>query len=290
MGSYNETCMLTQAPIKSGDEVIIYILTVNKGLKRSNTIIQPNHLYQPISFGIRAKYDDGYLFYDIQDEEFHKQYLNSFFEIEKLPELLDDIISDKLGESYKVVTMLASVHDKVIEHFKTRNIPYEKNWTPDFERDAEKVFTLKEVLYEERFDLLLFRGLDDYHNIMNEEFNRMDSIYKELIQVIKKAYDEKNIHSFSSYIKDLLYINTILKQSRKIWHPQAGRGNSSDEIALHLVMAQELFNIFEKRKEEEKTHEKNPKKIKKHHEFVESLYAHVPKARFEQKEIKHHGI
>lgn len=287
MGSYKETCMLSQLPISAGDKVVGFILKTNH-----NTV--PRHinrstmLYAPSSFAIRGTYDDYGGLVDIIDESFHITYLFASF-LDKapspliadftLPNLIESITKESIDE-YTFVLIHASIYDQMVEHYATRNVPYETNITKKLEGDLEDILASKVLKYEPDNQLIRLDIPSKETNQIYDILNYHDTVFVHLHRVICQLFCVDKMVVFKEPIKDLYFFNDILFLTRKQWAPQNGFGSSMDEMALHLVMAKEMFSLFDRKKEQEKAHETRPKEINTHHLFIEEIYAHVPKATF----------
>ena len=71
MGSWKETCMMSNLPIHCGDEVAAFVLRPTYNVDEEGTVCYADDRYAPVGFPVRGKYDDYGCVEQITNAEMH---------------------------------------------------------------------------------------------------------------------------------------------------------------------------------------------------------------------------
>lgn len=298
MGSWHETCGITQLPIHSGNKIRAFILLSAideiSDFEGGGTCYS-NGEWIPFGTSILGKYNDYGGMEDIVEDE-HTQFV---FDSLKRGWLIDqaaakrwDIPLDK--NKLTLVNMLTAIErscamyntftrrdihlgimyvlDDVYQSMMSYNPigTYYKNGTfkymptrDIFLKDFEEWYSsaLESFLLCPE-DKSLFRlsltGHDMFYFRSNELINELKN---KLITLIgeRVSVDDIKVKSLSDVAWEMVHFDNIMRMSRKLWHPQCGKGSQDSNLEIYERLAVTTLDVISKRNiefEEENVAEK----------------------------------
>ena len=78
MGCWNETCFISNLPIRHGDEVYLFVLAPISAVNQEGPLCNPDDRYIPVGFPIAGEYDDYGGIKNIQYNLHLKEYFENF--------------------------------------------------------------------------------------------------------------------------------------------------------------------------------------------------------------------
>lgn len=262
MGSWDETCGLSNLPIRCGERIICIPLKQNFSF--SDEGIYPDGRFRPFAFPIRGIYDDYGDISEITFSAIYSEFLKdkSFYkknDMSSYKELVFDSVEDFISELCdgnlyteekvfafneqnlptheikKVLLTKMFIHESLYNILCTEmgsRIPY-KNIKTFEELYREKI----EGALIEYSENILYTPFNYYFSISNEIGENMANIvayyFRENRISLKDAVDV----IFSQYV---FYI--VLLYMRKGYLSYSGRGSQTNEYYLHKLMAQWIID------------------------------------------------
>lgn len=244
MGCWNQTCGLTQLPIRCGEEVSCYVLVKNKYAEDGGGgFCYSNGQYKPMIPPIVGKYNDYGSIENIDSKyDYLYEYLMSQLkngnlkfvdEDAKEPKNLEEFIyniergyiNTKEEQPLGFMLIHKELDSIVIDEIGNRK-PYNND------------FTIRELLSKE------FEKIKNYiNNLVSEDVFKMFEARENIRQ---STFGEilSNMTTFINYIKfikgeeliDLALMSMALSYSRKFWSVQTGAGSQSNEFYLNKLM------------------------------------------------------
>ena len=272
MGSWNQTCAVTNLPIKWYDEVVLILLehsVLHEGFFPYTYYIDDN--CTPLYFAIRGKYDDYGGIESIQNAERIANYLNGLgmnkvfsCEAKGLAKEINEIIHEENcfiltqgQKQYITYTFIkADVYDFLIAKVGSR-IPYEqtktyaellRSYLVDKQcpaRLVKEIYEATEKISADSVDLLreyfdTRKSLDDMYRMVCSK--RMDS---EFLRYCKGDFPE-----FADEFTDLQVFAKALSLLRKGWLCHSGAGSQNSEMQLHKDLADFVSAMIEEKQRE----------------------------------------
>lgn len=272
MGSWNETCFITQLPITYGDKIRAFAITENSKM-RGGGICYPNDAWYPIGPAVKGIYGDYGRIYKIEDNIESQLLLKTIKSKIINPE---DHIDDVRFDIDDVNINNCSLEDYF--HLIERDGATVRNFVGK-EKILGQVFLLEEVyqamstydfISYYRFEInnqqeTLYKPYSEIFFLqMKEWFDKLSQAYKNenMIELslamtdrVINDSDIKGIDPFSNAIIKLAkenlsfedkrvqeLLNPMLREAlfcfsmktmRKLWMPQAGKGSQGHELDLY---------------------------------------------------------
>ena len=273
MGSWNETCGLSNLPIMRNDKVVLFMLESNcKGsILDCEGITSPNSLFEPI-LPLFAKYNDSRKYIDIEIKNkdavlyFLKNKLKSkeyickkddfdinSFDLEEFIYLIQNgyvfnnaLFGDEAQMSYMVIHR--DIYDKFMNLVDVNDSDFSLIKT-------SYDYTINEIkMYENQ----VRKSYDELEgNELEEKVKRMirlKSIDFPYVKSVRGLILDIYIGDIDKYIEDeilkLAYINKVLYKLRKCWMPQAGLGSQEEYNEFYVALAECIFDKCKKYEDE----------------------------------------
>ena len=280
MGCWNETCGITNLPIRVGDEIVVFILR-QLGRASCGETYCYNDNYAPICLPFIAEYDDYGGFEKIDNEELTLKEINrfDFFKIihpedESYELCLNELIYEKI-EINNVQSFVESLEDLYVD-FQGKIYPITIWMCHKGVYNALLDSAMKRMVYNETYDLYERnkRIVEEYfynakraielsrlskQNISDDkETESIDSLEKLSIKVITNHLDlteqyfyDMIVDNHTNYIQPIteyLCFCWILNLLRKGFYSQTGLGSQSYELYLHSILAKWTLEFIEQQK------------------------------------------
>lgn len=289
MGSWNETCGVTQLPICHRDKIRAFVLLSAideiSDLDGGGTCYS-NGEWIPFGTSILGTYNDYGGIENIVEDE-HSQFV---FDSLKSGWLIDqeaakrlDIPFDKnklslenmltaierscatystftrrdihLGIMYVLDDVYQSImsYNPIGVHFQQSSFKYMPA-RDIFLKNFEKWYTagLESYLLNPE-DKSLFRlsltGNDMFYFGSNELINELKNKFITLIGK-KISVDDVQVKLLSDAAWEMIHFDNVMKMSRKLWHPQCGKGSQDNNLEIHEILAAATLDIISKRNKE----------------------------------------
>lgn len=277
MGSWNETCGISQTPIQPGDPVVLFILNkTNRHLASGGTLFYPNDLYQPIAPAIFGIYDDFSRLDNIQTsfsfEEydiFLKQYTKTQFRIRqsfaRSSNPSTDLKEHPYPEYHDMKTLIQAIDSNLFDGLTF--VMYHREL---YEQIVEKTAN-EEQIYVKGLNRgeFLQQALDEYLAIQSKYPDNIKLTVDELIKkeneileskirlFIKdnfKYFENPDLYIDNEKLKqdftELLLLDSAFNVSRILWMPQAGKGSQHADFDIAILAGE----FAKKRKSQERTY------------------------------------
>lgn len=266
MGCWNATCMISNLPILSGEEVKLIILhnPYNKKnlLAKSSGYCNIYDLLKPAFFSIDGEYDEYGTIENIKEDfnflsifNYLKNVYPSIFieEYNKVEEkkdwTMDDLISGiERGHlkdiNYSFVLIRKDIWDFII-----------KNHKEEYSYDG---LDLNDRCHKDFFEYI--QTFKDIENLKNEKrfseamiksFSLRDKINFQALNF--KIIDEKILNNdefqnslFTSW-KEMIIVESFLESIRKGWMIQAGAGSQSSKWNSYILLSSKINEICEEK-------------------------------------------
>lgn len=261
MGSWNETCGISNLPIMRNDEIVLFLLE-NKcrgSILDCMDLSSPNSFFEPI-FPIFAKYNDcgkyigigeknrELVLYTLKNKFKNKEYIckkDSFninnFTIEEFISLVKDgyVFNNALfGEESQMSYMLMhkDVYDKVMNLVDMDDY--------DFLTILRSYdYIINEIKMYEKQVRESYKELDGIE--LDEKVKRMIELKSVDFPYVKSVRDlilDVYVGNVDEFVKDellkLAYIDKILYKLRKCWMPQIGVGSGEEYNEFYIALAE----------------------------------------------------
>ena len=282
MGCWNGTCGVSRLPIKSGDDVVLFILEENAFHDGgAGGVCYTNALWSPLFVPLFGKYDD---YGRIEDIEAGSESVLEFFNSKidkgikvrkdrmKMPDeadteadrhdhepfaSLDDLIdamaesrlyfndnfmSEKRIGTYGFVMIHTHIYKELIASYEVR-IPYSNTQT------------MYSLVYKDRLgrtiDARTPYNDDDPISRMKRMMSMMDDrifthhdgrTNRQLLDYINEN-KSIDVEAMAQVLTDYASICNVFDLLRTLWQPQAGAGSQGSEYALHKVLAEAVATV-----------------------------------------------
>lgn len=271
MGTWNETCMISQLAITSGSKVVAFIVKSNAPSHLGN-LYEAESLYAPTSFAMRGIYNDTGIIRDIEESEFHWSYLKKYEEYEdynSLTELLNKIQKEKIKE-HSIVMIHEKIYDTMISYM-------EKTKRPDIKQKMitafKEIYDDEVLLYMPNIPSIRMKNVSKNKNSVLFHLNETETPFIFISELLMEPICIENDNQYEKWFIELILFNFSLDISRKSWMTQIGTGSSNEEYALHAILAKEVCNhITDKKKQYEKYDD----------EYSKSLIKDIPNIEFKE--------
>lgn len=226
MGSWYETCGLTQLPIKEGEEVVVIFIQKHTHILQSywSALSNPTDLYTPISLPEAGIYND-------YGRVKGNPMLNG--KIERVQAREDAENQAPVG----YVMYLKEAYDKVLDEIKSRD-----TYVEQLKEDMKKVVDAKAALLVETDKTArIQKEFRFYDEIQNGELNRILRFFGSYNRNFRPILDqaaEKNDAVMQDKMIDLYLFEMALELMRKAWLPSCGKGSQYQEYYLPALLGE----------------------------------------------------
>lgn len=224
MGSWNETCMVSNLPVMYGEPVICYLIKKSKYFDQSiaKGVYTTTDLFCPVSLPIKAVYNDYGGVSEADNIAF-----NHANNIEKIDSFPNDNNKD-----YALVFIKENIYRSLIDRSKIKLDKYSARYL------AEKV---KGWIDHVKIEISL--PLVARMSMRSGEEDRVYDLIKSLSQ--QELSDQDIIHITNLLNEDYLF-NMILGRLRKFWMPTGNKGSQNINYYEHLVLIEAMRNSINK--------------------------------------------
>lgn len=240
MGCWNETCMITQLPITSNEDVILLIL---KKLRYKNV---------PCSFAIKGKYNDyGQLEENsIELPEEHLKILkkqNDFSGYDNIYEIIKDIEREEF-EHYSLAFINKSVFEGMIKHIND-NSPYNST---RLENDISELIEKEIITLHPELGIVYFENHSE-ESFFLEEVRPVDTVLYEMREtVFIELFKNKN-KNIIPLISELVIFHHAMNRARKIYLSYNDyTGSQNEYYGVHSVINEAVNKHINYKLEEHK--------------------------------------
>jgi hypothetical protein len=249
MGCWNGTCLISNLPIYSGDEVVFFTLKRKRDVKAvEGGHYETDDLYEPLLYPIVGEYNDyGSIENVKEDFSLLEEYFenveltqndwdkdnNVFRNIERgnyngyghalIHKDIYDALIEKTYDRGEWWTKGKSLRDHVVENIKKKTEQYFKEkriW-------GEKMDVAPSLLGV--YDIVCGRDSGDF-----------------FIARYLKTQDRALLNK----LIETHLINVVLSQCRKFWFTQTGSGSQSSEVELYEILAKKMIEKCQRWSEE----------------------------------------
>ena len=282
MGCWNETCYMSNLPIRWGNKVAFFVLAPSSNQRLMETCY-PEDNFVPLCFPIIGEYDDYGRIENFTMNPYMELYLKTFTKLYTIhhtsggeKEIVDyqytsaeDFIQELCGHSLLVdaamskekiplefVMMHYELYQILLEDMGNR-IPYGKNEnlkTLHRKRTIEVLKTIDEkrttfndARFEKQFGDMWakqhFNFCDEYHFSHEYRWRSLNAMADQYLD----TQDETIIDDMVNYI--LWY--QVMMYSRKGYHCYSGGGCQSEEYMIHKIIANFILKKCEERRNDE---------------------------------------
>jgi hypothetical protein len=245
MGCWNGTCLVSNLPIYSGDEVVFFVLKQKRpGVKLDG--LEGGHfysddLYEPLLYPIVGEYDDYGCIENVK-EDF--SLIEKYFEkVELTKDRWDggnDIFRNIGRGNYKGYTFALihkDIYDSLIAHLYDRKEWWSKGkGIKDFVVEETKEKAQKYYHDKARWEKV--DGGDALMSLFSVEHFVCGRDSNDFF--IAKYLETQDEVLFSKLIETHL-IHHVLTLCRKFWFPQVGAGSQSSEVDLYETLATKML-------------------------------------------------
>lgn len=248
MGSYNQTCGLTQLPISSGQKVVAFILEKTYEMDHATGTSYPTDLWAPFSLPLYGEYDDYGSLEGIDSDSFSGRHLIA-----------------SVNDHYKLIGDKAITNaDVAVEYINnaSREAQNRSDWNLGlvmfeagiWRRMVDWIAHARHWYRDETFRELLLGELMNTRRPFEFNSDGMRSLPKNPGGIIPPLPEQTvfdailghgaNIFTFARTnneaqraILDLCLTNILLVRSRKMWMPQSGQGSQQDDLDVYAELA-----------------------------------------------------
>ena len=266
MGSWKETCMMSNLPINLGDDVAVFVLRPSYNYTKEGRLCYHDDRYVPLGFPIKAKYNDYGYAEDFTNEDMHEaiftkyeffeSYINHLsgsreftpYKWTSLNAFLRAIARKELymgALSQKHLVTLAFVHldlcDRLLDNMAQR-VPYKQS-------ESFKTLLATRVAHA----LGRYKFLKDNEmftsNILASLLHMDDTKYRHLNEVAQVYFDTMDVR-FLHGIMNYLIWHQVMTLSRKGYHMNSGCGGDEAEYLIPAIIAEFIMEKCEQYKQE----------------------------------------
>jgi len=257
MGSWNETCKLTNLPVKHHDPVVLIVVAEKQHRYGGGTFVESDGFYAPMSFPIYGEYSDYGTIENITTPK-SVEFFKKFIENERLKDRIiydDDEPFDidsvldyvergylKMGRDFdddkelSYIFMHRHAYDKLIS-LQAARVPY--NSTITSAEEYTKLFTHRQskIMKMTATEKCYYMMVDDYRIEM------FGNVYLNIL-IADRFYDKGE-----DYLKELVELNVLrdaFSFGRYSWIPMCGRGSQDSDLHIASEMAKATLEYIQK--------------------------------------------
>lgn len=265
MGSWKETCMMSNLPINLGDDVAVFVLRPVYNITKEGRLCYHDDRYSPLGFPIKAKYNDYGYAEDFSNEDMHEAIFKKYqffeshinhltgsqeytvYEWKSLTAFLRDVsrgdlYMETLSKKHKVT--LAFVHldlcDRLIENMSQRT-PFEQTET------YSTLLALRVARALGRYKFLKSNEMFT-SNIFPNLLHLDESKYRHLNEIAQLYFDTADIR-FLHGIMNYLVWHQVMTLSRKGYYMNSGCGGDEEEYLIPAIIAEFVMEKCEQHKQ-----------------------------------------
>jgi hypothetical protein len=280
MGCYNGSCFLTGLPIYHGEQVRVFIVQRNNGMRNRNCY--PTDQWIPLTFSFCGEYNDygsvenqhgimlDFILNAIKNNLVELQQgenechdipvLKQNFDFDLMMEANHEgrlMTKDIFGEttSLKILMVRQSALDKLLARFKW------ETYRGVSEEDRKRGVYYREIDYTTYCQDVLADAQEHIENETDSEYAGLRLVWKAdrllgvetssvgnlLSAIMEKQYNDLQI-SYEDIIKEAVIVDTInkfLMNTRRTWSPPSGEGSQDYETGTYKMFAQLLLDECE---------------------------------------------
>lgn len=262
MGSWHETCGITQLPIQEGEDVALFILEEYKGyVSEKNGFTASHHLYNPIGPPVFGRYneygtidnisDDGNLIYKHMIKKLKTEY-----ELIEIGANKTIVLSNETRDINSINEIVKLLERGLIKGIKFMLVHMELYDELVYKIGEQKIVELSEFIYTSeninrkntKFRDKIMGDIQDYENIVKSNKNLPMFILED--QLIENYYfkytnDYLNYYrneqlfkeSFKKRMCKFIIFDYIMNSARKLWVPQSGAGSQTLAFDISGIIA-----------------------------------------------------
>lgn len=254
MGSWNETCMVTNLPIFEGNEIIAFVIAkpgqliphVEYENKFKAVSVYSTDEYVPASFAIHGYYDDSGKI-KINSEKTSLFTLENLGEklnipFKKIQEYLNGEIRKSRLENVAMVYMHKFAYDTL------RKNKSENDSAEDTREKIENMFIEYEKAKESSKIFCKEKNIPETDAFANNYYNECIDGFNQHFQfseknMIKNIYKYKKRKELIEVLVDFVKMSKAMNEARIKWYIPCGSGSQSSdfEIAKKLITASNTF-------------------------------------------------
>lgn len=260
MGSWNETCMVTNLPILVGDPVVAQVIVASRFNESpaANTSY-PHDRFTALGYPFRAEYDDYGGVRNIPDDIYTRDTLayirerlverpqgeNQYHDHEVRKDLLDWTSFDQwirsgrlqLGSAARPVGMVM-IHQAVYETMRDYRGEWERFDKADVEAEIKAILAVPKLGDGDNLAYLTEFGHREKLNrfIRDRELNNPRSLVGDDIDETAKR------------LAEMVWFDSGMRYARRQWMPTSGAGSQSEEWDIYHDIAAASYGISEKRR------------------------------------------
>ena len=251
MGYWNETCGISNLPIKRGDRIVMFLLVSPSHMPISTGMaLDPTTYRMPMYFAIRGTYNDYGGIEGVEDADELFEYLNKLKILKgneavafgSAEDLCETFCKDHyVGEDKKLLTPMLireEIYETLVDAVSARSV---------YGKDE----SLREV-----WALLLEDAKEKYYaNPKRDEPGGFISVayslcYKLCSEETFGLVEELLLNMANEKLKkqflDLVMFDYALTYTRKGWYCNSGVGSQAEELVLPKVLAKKILEIIER--------------------------------------------
>jgi hypothetical protein len=250
MGSWNETCGISQLPILMGDKIVCHVI-VN------------DYSHKLFMFPLTGEYADYGCIENIQEDEIsnmtlddinemiandilsiqpdcYKNHPEEFDTIEKFCKFVERGLVKYQDRYLNLFMCHKNIHDVICEDIKRREL-YGKGINYD-EGVRNKIQSHIDSIVEEMS--IFGRSFTRHHMILG--VNTMDTyLFGNHINHIIKTPGDKTSEEILNRLVNIRAFYSAMMLLRKTIMPQEGKGSQSNELELHLLILDEIKDHYD---------------------------------------------
>lgn len=220
MGSWNETCMVSNLPVMYGEDVVCFL--IKKSRYDVRNIHEAKDLYTPISLPIRAKHND-YGGVEPGDRNLAFIHANSVVNIDDFPNDND--------RDYAFIFIKESIYRPLIDRSRI---------------NIDRYYTLTEDRVKEAIDHMREKNALPMSMIIRARQEDEDRMYSLFSSLQEEELDDRDIKNITDLLNEDMLFNMILGRLRKFWMPTGNKGSQSINYYEHLVLIEAMRNSINK--------------------------------------------
>jgi len=284
MGCWSETCMLTNLPIRYGEEVYGFIIGNCPAMHTS--YCSPADIWRPLGFFFEGEYDDYGRIHNIKNTkmmdyniQFIKKYLievpaenkycnsllketfdlTSFWKGEHDDKLSIAHITKQYVFGLKVVMIKKSALDNLMKEwdsYEFYNREISKTETISLTDHIKSVIAELKKILETPDPENKYMAKHNFGNLVERGIFR-DYFYYNFWGVkdlFEKAIEEKDDVLYNELVQQYLVfgkLSDFLDHSRKIWSPQSGSGSQDDGMEAQKTLAEITLKLVDEQKKKD---------------------------------------
>lgn len=262
MGCWNETCLISNLPIRVGNPVVAYFVAHDnyKDVKDYSGDYHATDRVFPISLPIEAEYDDYGSIENFDGKSLAIRHIKKLFDSRSIDNVFTRLhdnnltIPSVIGNGNIGVGMVMfhkQLYEAAINKIATVNIE-------EIKQRAASSIEFRVSMGELKKNAKLFKkyGLDPLPASINDiascsvDQGKKDGFALRVVEEIViediKNHPEKKksiLDDFSSKMAERVIITAALNKLRKTWIPPQGKGSQSDEVYAHIILANEIKKV-----------------------------------------------